>query len=239
MIKQEVIQSGLRMARISCGWILLYLVLVASISFCSSSSAQEDGKKTETQGVLRTFREVLSDLSVDARGYLVSFVGERAVDTSLQSIRSAVKSLSEGTASCLNIVFQYITELLSATGTKVQLPFNKVTPDGVLLVSQWALLAVIGYWMVSLLLRLVAGLVRRVLWLLKLGGALVLFGLILSDTDASMETTALRLGGLVIACVLLGVGPRSGAQDHTSHLEEQVRRLEKRLREMESRRKKE
>lgn len=97
----------------------------------------------------------------------------------------------------------------------------------------------IGYWVLSLLLRLVAGVVRRVLWLLKLGGALALFGLILSDTEASMETTAFRLAGLVAACVLLGVGPRSSTQDHTAHLEEQVIRLEKRLREMERRRKQE
>lgn len=65
----------------------------------------------------------------------------------------------------------------------------------------------------------------------------MLFGLILSDTEASMETTACRLAGLVAACVLLGVGPRN--QDQTAHLEEQVIHLEKRLREMERRRKQE
>lgn len=109
-----------------------------------------------------------------------------------------------------------------------------------LFVTQWALLAVIGYWLLSLLFRLVAGLVRRILWLLKLGGALALFGLILSDTDAALETTALRLAGLVLACVLLGVGPGGGQQDHTdSHLEEKVKRLERRLREMERKRKEE
>lgn len=138
--------------------------------------------------------------------------------------------------------WQVCASLISAFSlflTLVQLPFKQISPEGVLFVTQWALLAVIGYWMLSLLLRLVAGAVWRILWLLKLGGALVLFGWILSDTDASMETRAMWLAGLVAACVLLGVGPRSGLQDHTTNLEEQVRRLEKRLREVERRRKEE
>lgn len=81
---------------------------------------------------------------------------------------------------------------------------------------------------------------RSILWLIKLGGALALFGLILSDRDAALETTAIRLACLVLACVVLGVGPSVGTDTDTNgHLEEKVRKLERQLRNMERKRKEE
>lgn len=99
--------------------------------------------------------------------------------------------------------------------------------------TQWALLALVGYWLLSLAVCLLAGIVRRTLFLLKVTFAIVTFGLIVSDGGASAETTAMRLAGLVFACVLLGIGPSSFRGDPNAHLEQKVRVLEKRLREME------
>lgn len=98
-------------------------------------------------------------------------------------------------------------------------------------VSQWALLAVMAYWILSFILRLVVGAVRQALWLLKITFAVGMFGLILSDTGASAETTAMRLAGLACVCVLLGIGATSAKPD--TQLENKIKMLERRLREME------
>lgn len=101
--------------------------------------------------------------------------------------------------------------------------------------AQWLLVALIGYWLASLAFSLVASTLRRALWLLKVGVALVFFGLILSDQSVGTEAMAVRLAVLVFVCVLLGVGTSgtSNAVDQTAHLEEKVKILEKRLREIE------
>lgn len=114
-----------------------------------------------------------------------------------------------------------------------KLPFQKVTPEGVIFVTQWALLAVMAYWILSFILRLVVGAVRQALWLLKVTFAVGMFGLILSDTEASSETTAIRLAGLACVCVLLGIGSTSSKPD--THLENKIKTLERRLGEMEKR----
>lgn len=105
--------------------------------------------------------------------------------------------------------------------------------------AQWALLAVLGYWLLSLAAGLLAGVVRRTLFLLKVAFAIAAFGLIVSDGGASAETTAMRLAGLVCACVLLGIGPSPFRGDTNAHLEQQVKVLERRLREVEKKSKQE
>lgn len=120
-----------------------------------------------------------------------------------------------------------------------KLPVTYFTPEGVVFVVQWALLAVLGYWLLSLAVCLIAGVVRRTLFLLKVIVAVAVFGLIVSDGGASAETTAMRLAGLVLACVLLGVGPSYFRGDTNAHLEQKVKLLEKRLRDLERKRKEE
>lgn len=127
---------------------------------------------------------------------------------------------------CLSVCFWCLT---------VSFPVNKVTPQGVIFVTQWILLALIGYWLLSLTYRLVASTLRRALWLLKVSAALACFGFILSDQSLDTETRGIRLAVLLLVCMLLGVGSfRSpSVADKTSHLEEQVKILERRLKEME------
>lgn len=117
----------------------------------------------------------------------------------------------------------------------VGFPIDKVTPEGLIFVAQWVLVALIGYWLLSLAFQLVASTLRRALWLLKVAVALASFGLILSDHSAGTETMAIRLAVLVCICILLGVGTSRGsdAAAKSAHLEEQVKILERRLRELE------
>lgn len=182
-------------------------------------------------GPLQNARSIITSLSEEAHSFLVSTIGEKRVDLSLKFLQSGVKWLSDAVASALNVAIRYITEILESAGIDAKLPFQKVTPEGVIFVTQWAILAVLAYWILSFILRLVVGAVRQALWLLKLSFAVGTFGLILSDSGASAETTALRLAGLACVCVLLGIGTASAKSD--AHLENKVKMLERRLKEME------
>lgn len=121
-------------------------------------------------------------------------------------------------------------EILESAGIEAKLTYQKVTLEGVIFVTQWALLVVVAYWILAFIQRLVDGAVRLALWLLKVTFAMGMFGLILSNAGASAETTAIRLVGLACVCVLLGIG--TSAKPDT-HLQDKIKMLETRLREME------
>ncbi|XP_054461021.1 transmembrane protein 109 [Anoplopoma fimbria] len=192
-------------------------------------------------GVMRELRAALAELAGEGRTYLGRLAGEQTV-LSVQKAFSQVLSAVAGSLSAgLNVLLQYVSHLLQAAGFQVGFPLSPVTPEGLVFVVQWVLVALIGYWLISLVFRLVASTLRRALWLLKVAVALLCFGLILNDRSVGSDTIAVRLAVLVSVCVLLGVGTlrSSSAADTTAHLEEQVKLLETRLREMERRRRKE
>ncbi|XP_068583112.1 voltage-gated monoatomic cation channel TMEM109 [Cebidichthys violaceus] len=189
-------------------------------------------------GTIQELRAALAELAGEGRTYLGRLAGEQTV-LSVQKAFSQVLGAVAGSLSAgLNVLLQYVSHFLQAAGFQGGFPISKVTPEGLIFVAQWVLAALIGYWLISLLFRLVASTLRRALWLLKVGLALVGFGLILSDRSVGNDTMAIRLAVLVCVCVLLGVGTLRGsnAADKTAHLEEQVEMLERRLREMERRR---
>uniref|UniRef100_A0A8C1DCS4 Si:dkey-9i23.15 n=1 Tax=Cyprinus carpio carpio TaxID=630221 RepID=A0A8C1DCS4_CYPCA len=208
---------------------LYFATLILSVSYqliplCHSFEWDEQSSP------LHNVRSIFTSLSEEAHSCLVSTIGEKRVDLSLQFLQRGVKWLSDAVASALNMVIRYVTEILESAGIDAKLPFQKVTPEGVIFVTQWALLVVVAYWIIAFILRLVVGAVRQALWLLKVTFAMGVFGLILSDTGASAETTAIRLAGLACVCVLIGIGT-SAKQD--THLEDKIKILERRLREME------
>ncbi|XP_055764930.1 transmembrane protein 109-like isoform X2 [Salvelinus fontinalis] len=212
---------------------LVVCVLSTVVVSCSGENSRFEKSFNYSPGMMQVLRETLTDLSEEAHGYLVHIVGARSVETA----QKAVKYLAEAAASGANVVMKYLAQFLMAAGVDVEMPVNSITPDAVVYIGQWLLLALIGYWLLSLAFRLVASTLRRVLWLLKLGVVLGLFCLILSDRSAETETTALRLAGLVSVCVLLGIG-HSGTGGDKTYLEDQVRVLERRVREMERRKEK-
>ncbi|RXN20022.1 transmembrane protein 109 isoform X2 [Labeo rohita] len=144
-----------------------------------------------------------------------------------QLLQSDVKWKSDAVASVLNVVIRYVAETLESAGIDAKLPFQKVTPEGVIFVAKWGLLVVVAYWIISFIVRLVVGAVRQTLWLLKVTFVIGMFGWILSTTGASAETTAVRLAGLVCICVLLGIRSTSAKPD--AHLEDKIKMLERRL----------
>ncbi|XP_031732198.1 voltage-gated monoatomic cation channel TMEM109 [Anarrhichthys ocellatus] len=189
-------------------------------------------------GMIQDLRAALAELAGEGRTHLGRLAGEQTV-LSVQKAFSQVLGAVAGSFSAgLNVLLQYISHFLEAAGFQGGFPISKVTPEGLIFVTQWVLAALIGYWLISLVFRLVASTLRRALWLLKVGLALVGFGLILSDRSVGNDTMAIRLAVLVCVCVLLGVGTlrNSNAADKMVQLEEQVAMLERRLREMERRR---
>ncbi|XP_022074341.1 transmembrane protein 109 [Acanthochromis polyacanthus] len=186
-------------------------------------------------GLIQELRASLAELAGKGRSYLGRLVGEQTVVSVQKAFSQVLGVVAEGLAEGLNVLLQYTSHFLQAAGIQVSSPVHKVTPEGLIFVAQWVLMALIGYWLISLGLQLVASTLRRTLWLLKVAVALACFGLILSDHRVGTETMAVRLAVLVCVCVVLGVGTSrtSSAADKTARLEEQIKILERRLRNME------
>ncbi|CAL8329158.1 unnamed protein product [Merluccius merluccius] len=176
-----------------------------------------------------------SGMADQAASYLRQLAGEEALLSAHQSLSQVVAVAGEALAAGLNVCSQYLSQFLAVVGVDVVVPWSKVSAEGVVFVGQWLLLSLIGYWVVSLLVRFLASSLWLGIWMIKVGGALATFGLILSDRSATMETTAIRLTVLVLLCVLLGIGPSIGGarDDKATHLEKQVKTLERKVREME------
>uniref|UniRef100_A0A4W5L6L5 Si:dkey-74k8.3 n=1 Tax=Hucho hucho TaxID=62062 RepID=A0A4W5L6L5_9TELE len=180
-----------------------------------------------------SLRYLVTGTCKDVHKYVESVVGTNVIESTVEFFEMLIRFLAEGAASGLNVIAVYVTEILRVTGVDVQLPFPHFTPEGVASVGQWALLALIGYWLLSIVLRLLVGVVRRVFWMLKAGTALWLFGLIVSDAKAGSDTTAVRLAGLVLGCALLGLA--SYGSEKTIHVEDRLSILEGRVKAVERR----
>lgn len=207
------------------------VLLLGALLLCVSAEKVSEGRS----GTIRELRAALADLAGEGRTYLGRLAGEQTVVSVQKAFSQVLMVVAGSLASGLNVLLQYISSLLEVAGIQAGFPMNKVTAEGVIFVVQWLLVALIGYWLISLALRLLSSTLRRTLWLLKVALALACFVLILSDYRVGTEAIAIRLGVLVCVCVLLGVGTSGGssAADKTDRLEQQVRILEKRLRDME------
>ncbi|KAI1888221.1 hypothetical protein AGOR_G00182780 [Albula goreensis] len=215
-------------------FVAFILVLLSALGPGGAEEAVLEESRSTT-GASTGGRSLLAGWTEEAHRHLVALVGTQPVETAVECVQVAVRFLSEGTASGLNVIGAYVTEILKAAGMDVVLPFPHFTPEGVAAVTQWALLALIGYWVLSLVLRLVASVLRRVMRLLKLVVALVLFGMIVSDNTASTDLTALRLAILVLVYALLGLGWTRAKPEEGGRLGARMRELEGRLKEVERR----
>lgn len=216
--------------RPSFGWALMLIGLCSTL-LCASGQTQSSSSGS---GVIQDLRAALGDLAGEGRTYLGRLAGEQTLLSVQKAFSNVFKVITENVASGLNVILKYISHLFETAGINVKIP-ARVTPSGVVFVAQWILVAVLTYWIISLTFQLISSTLRRAFWLLKITVALFFFVLILRDYGVGTETMAVRLAVLVLVCVLLGVGSSAGssAADKTADLEEQVRILERRLREME------
>uniref|UniRef100_A0A9J8CU09 Si:dkey-74k8.3 n=1 Tax=Cyprinus carpio carpio TaxID=630221 RepID=A0A9J8CU09_CYPCA len=165
--------------------------------------------------------------------YLDSVFGPENIYSVAMFVEMLLKFVAEGAASGLNVIAVYVSEILRATGVNETVSVPHFTAEGVSAVTKWALLALIAYWLLSLLLRVTVMLVRRVFWLIKAVVVLWLFVRIIGDPTASNQVTTMRLILLVLICAVFGVATSSGGgtggslESRMNRLEGQVRGLEK------------
>ncbi|KAM9741063.1 uncharacterized protein ACNS7B_012300 isoform 1-T1 [Menidia menidia] len=201
---------------------------VVTLQTLIAGSCQEIQRYAESvlgAGVIRSAAE-------SAVLFLESLLGQENVYTVAMFLETVIRFLAEGAASGLNVIAVYVTEILRVTGFDVALTLPRFTPEGVTAVAQWGLVALIGYWVLTVVLRLLIGVVKQVFWVVKTVLALWLFGLIVTDKHAAADTTAVRLGGLVLTCVLLtlltsGSDKPRAVDDRLDSLEGRLKAVEK------------
>ncbi|XP_057706704.1 uncharacterized protein LOC130924278 isoform X1 [Corythoichthys intestinalis] len=237
-----------------CVLLLLLLVALAAVHAEAEKAQQEsESSSSSSSAGKESFRGVLQRSSQELHRYVESLMGIGAVRSAAESallslesllgqenvnsvamvLGTVIRFLAEGVASGLNVIAVYVTEILRVTGFDAAIMFPRFTPEGVTAVAQWGILAFIGYWVLTLLLRLAIKTLRHVFWLVKMAVVLWLFAMIVSDGSASADITAVRLGALVLGYILLSLltsgSDRNGALEHRlKSLEGRVRAVEKR-----------
>ncbi|XP_035505426.1 transmembrane protein 109 isoform X1 [Scophthalmus maximus] len=176
---------------------------------------------------------VLRSAAERALSCLESFLGQEKVHSVAMFFGMVIRFLAEGAASGLNVIAVYVTEILRVTGFDVAKTLPRFTPEGVTSFAQWGLLALIGYWVLIVVLRLLFAVFRQVFWVVKTVLALWLFGLIVTDRTAAADITAVRLVGLVLVCALLTL--LSSASEKSCAVEHRLSCLEGRLKAVEKR----
>lgn len=202
------------------------LLLLGLLGLLAAAEEQAGGQGSPPV----TLGTVVTGTAQQLQGYVESAVGTAVVRSVLEFLETVIRFLAEGAASGLNVIAVYVTEILRVTGFHAALPV--VTPEAVTAVAQWGLLTLLGYWLLTVVLRLLVGVVRRLFWVLKTVAALWFFGLIVLDKAASADTTAARLAGLVLVCALLGL-LAPGSEGGGGAVERRINSLEGRLKAVE------
>ncbi|XP_029960481.1 transmembrane protein 109 isoform X1 [Salarias fasciatus] len=232
-------------------WVLRYVLVLCSAAGWAAAEAGKAGAESPPPVV--TLGTVVSGTCQEMHRYAESLLGTSVVRSAVESavlflesllgqenfytmamfLEMVIRFLAEGAASGLNVIAVYVAEILRVTGFDVAQALPRFTPEGVTAVAQWGLLALIGYWVLTVVLRLLIGVVKQTFWVVKTVLALWLFGLIVTDKTASADVTAVRVGGLVLGCVLLTLltpgSEKSRAVEHRlSSLEGRLKAVEKR-----------
>ncbi|XP_010770074.1 transmembrane protein 109-like isoform X2 [Notothenia coriiceps] len=174
-----------------------------------------------------TLGTLISGSCLEVQRYVESVVGSGVIRSAAEFLQMVIRFLAEGAASGLNVIAVYVAEILRVTGFDVALTLPRFTPEGVAAIAQWGLVALIGYWVLTIVLRLLICLVKRVFWVVKTVLALWLFGLIVTEKNATADTTAVRVGGLVLGCVLLTL--LTSCSEKTCTVEQRLSTLEGRV----------
>ncbi|XP_072251905.1 uncharacterized protein [Leuresthes tenuis] len=201
---------------------------------CAGVEAEAGGQqaKAESPPVV-TLLTLITGTCQEIQRYAESVLGAGVIRSAAEFLETVIRFVAEGAASGLNVIAVYVTEILRVTGFDVALTLPRFTPEGVTAVAQWGLVGLIGYWVLTIVLRVLIGVAKQVFWVVKTVLALWLFGLIVTDKHATADTTAVRLGGLVLACVLLTL--LTSDSDKPYAVENRLNSLEGRLKAVEKR----
>ncbi|KAM9849499.1 uncharacterized protein ACBR49_006797 [Aulostomus maculatus] len=214
-----------------CATFLASFALV--LGLVAGQTGAEKAQTQEANPPAVTLRTLVTGTCQEIQRYAESLVGTGVIRSAAEFLETVIRFLAEGAASGLNVIAVYVTEILRVTGFDATLTLPHFTPEGVTAVAQWGLLALIGYWVLTIVLRLLIGVLRQVFWVVKMVLALWLFGLIVTDRSASADITAVRLGGLVLGCVLLTL--LSSSSEKSCAVEQRLSSLEGRVKAVEKR----
>ncbi|XP_066505885.1 voltage-gated monoatomic cation channel TMEM109 isoform X1 [Hoplias malabaricus] len=176
---------------------------------------------------------VLKTLCEKAVEFLESVFGKDSLDAISMFVEMVLKFVAEGAASGLNVIAVYVSEILRATGLGDPVSVPHFTTEGVSSVVKYALLALLGYWLLCVVLRVGVALLRRVFWILKSIVVLWIFARIVTDPSASADITTVRVCVLVILCAVLTVATAGVAESNTASLENRLSTLEGKVKVME------
>ncbi|XP_039975124.1 transmembrane protein 109-like [Xiphias gladius] len=212
---------------------LTICVLALGSAVGSAGAEAQQAKPTGESPPAVTLRTLLRGACQEIQQYAESVVGTGVLRSAAEFFEMVIRFLAEGAASGLNVIAVYVAEILRVTGFDVALTLPRFTPEGVTAVAQWGLVALIGYWALTIVLRVLIAVVRRVFWVVKTVLALWLFGLMVTDKTADAETTAVRLAILVLVCVLVTL--LTSASEKSCAVEHRLSCLEARLKAAEKR----
>ncbi|KAG8004379.1 hypothetical protein GBF38_009362 [Nibea albiflora] len=212
---------------------LTICLLVLGLTVGWTGAEAEQAEPAEESPPAVTLRTLITGTCQEVQRYAESLVGSGVIRSAAEFFQMVIRFLAEGAASGLNVIAVYVTEILRVTGFDETLTLPRFTPEGVTAIAQWGLVALIGYWVLTIVLRLMICVVRRVFWVVKTVLALWLFGLIVTDKTATADTTAVRLGGLVLGCVLLTL--LTSGSEKTCSVDNRLSSLEGRLKAVEKR----
>ncbi|XP_035505427.1 transmembrane protein 109 isoform X2 [Scophthalmus maximus] len=207
------------------------VLLLGSAGSGRGAAAEPAGDRAPAPAV--TLRTLLAGTCQEVQRHVESVVGTGVLRSAAEFFGMVIRFLAEGAASGLNVIAVYVTEILRVTGFDVAKTLPRFTPEGVTSFAQWGLLALIGYWVLIVVLRLLFAVFRQVFWVVKTVLALWLFGLIVTDRTAAADITAVRLVGLVLVCALLTL--LSSASEKSCAVEHRLSCLEGRLKAVEKR----
>ncbi|XP_037635575.1 transmembrane protein 109 isoform X2 [Sebastes umbrosus] len=210
-----------------------FLITMMVMLLAGAGAGAEEAKPAEESSQTVTLRTLVLGTCREIQHYAESVVGSGVIRSAAEFLQMVIRFLAEGAASGLNVIAVYVTEILRVTGFDVAQTLPRFTPEGVAAIAQWGLVALIGYWVLTILLRLLIGVVRRVFWVVRTVLALWLFGLIVTDKHATADITAVRLGGLVLGCVLLTL--LTSCSEKTCAVDGRLSSLEGRLKAVEKR----
>lgn len=210
-----------------------FLLTMLVMLLAGAGAGAEEAKPAEESSQTVTLRTLVLGTCREIQHYAESVVGSGVIRSAAEFLQMVIRFLAEGAASGLNVIAVYVTEILRVTGFDVAQTLPRFTPEGVAAIAQWGLVALIGYWVLTILLRLLIGVVRRVFWVVRTVLALWLFGLIVTDKHATADITAVRLGGLVLGCVLLTL--LTSCSEKTCAVDSRLSSLEGRLKAVEKR----
>ncbi|KAH0621087.1 hypothetical protein JD844_022114 [Phrynosoma platyrhinos] len=180
--------------------------------------------------------DFLAQMSRTIRKTMEDLIGRENFRILNENLSSLLWIVSSGISSALLVVARIVGQFLTSFGMAGDdfTRFLKLSPDAVQTLLLWGLAALVGYWVLSLVLSLLLALLSRIMWGLKmvLFGACFMF-IVSSVPDRSVQT--LLLLALLTLYVLLGW--LSGSHHSGARLEAKVRSLERQVEELQRRQK--